>query len=195
MRVAEFGYRTIIVDRPLRARWEIGATTWDGLAEDKALAKLDGGSVDVVVGELLSFAPGPFADEDECRELLSDVLAEAGMSKPPAPLLKALVARCVIRDAEAEPIRDSKGRLVADSDLRDTENVPLNEDVGEYLAREVLPHVPDAWVADKTGKVGYEIPFTRLFYRYTPPRPSAEIKAELREREMRIRQLLEDVLV
>jgi type I restriction enzyme M protein len=193
--VEQFGYRTIIVDRPLRARWEIGETTWEGLVEDKTLAKLAQDSVDVVVGELLSFAPGPFADEDECRDLLRDVLAEAGISKPPTPLLKALVARCRVRDPEAEPIRDSKGRIVADSDLRDTENVPLNEDVGDYLAREVLPHVPDASVADEIGRIGYEIPFTRLFYHYTPPRPSDEIKAELREREERIRRLLEAVLI
>ena len=90
---------------------------------------------------------------------------------------------------------DRQGATVPDPELRDTENVPLSEDVDEYLAREVLPHVPDAWVADPDGKVGYEIPFTRLFYKYTPPRPSEEIKAELREREARIRQLLEEVLV
>jgi type I restriction enzyme M protein len=92
-------------------------------------------------------------------------------------------------------MHDAKGRAVADPNLRDTENVPLTESVEEYMEREVLPHVPDAWVADPEGKIGYEIPFTRLFYRYTPPRPSAEIKAELREREARIRQLLEEVLV
>ena len=110
-------------------------------------------------------------------------------------MLKALAARCMVRDAEAEPVLDRRDGTVADPDLRDTENVPLTEDVDEYLAREVHPHVPDAWVDDTAGKVGYEIPFTRLFYKYTPPRPSEEIKAELREREARIRQLLEDVLV
>jgi type I restriction enzyme M protein len=92
-------------------------------------------------------------------------------------------------------VLDSKGRRIADGDLRDTENVPLTDDVDDYLAREVQPHVPDAWVEDKEGKIGYEIPFTRLFYKYAAPRPSDEIKAELREREARIRRLLEDVLV
>lgn len=110
-------------------------------------------------------------------------------------MVNALAVRCMVRDPEAEPVRDRQGRTVADPELRDTEKVPLAEDVNEYLAREVHPHVPDAWVADSAGKVGYEIPFTRLFFKYTSPRPSEEIKAELREREARIRQLLEEVLV
>lgn len=73
-----------------------------------------------------------------------------------------------------------KGKPVADSSLRDTENVPLSEDITAYFKREVLPHAPDAWIdADKT-KVGYEIPFNRHFYVFKPPRPLAEIDAELK---------------
>jgi type I restriction enzyme M protein len=193
--VEHFGYRTITVDRPLRARWEIGPETWAGLAEDKALARLDDETRAAVVADLEATMHRTFPSEDGCRQILREVLASAGVAKPSAALLKALIARCLVRDPEAEPVRDAKGRLVADPELRDTENVPLTEDVDEYLEREVLPHVPDAWVSDTQGKIGYEIPFTRLFYRYTPPRPSEEIKAELREREARIRQLLEEVLV
>jgi type I restriction enzyme M protein len=74
----------------------------------------------------------------------------------------------------------TKGQPVADSALRDTENVPLAEDVAAYFKREVLPHAADAWIdADKT-KVGYEIPFNRHFYVFQPPRPLAEIDAELK---------------
>jgi type I restriction enzyme M protein len=73
-----------------------------------------------------------------------------------------------------------KGKPVPDSSLRDTENVPLSEDITAYFKREVLPHAPDAWIdADKT-KVGYEIPFNRHFYVFKPPRPLAEIDAELK---------------
>jgi type I restriction enzyme M protein len=85
--------------------------------------------------------------------------------------------------------------VIADPDLRDTENVPLSDDVDDYLALEVLPHVDDAWVEDKGGKIGYEIALTRLFYKYAAPRPNEEIKAELQQREARIRPLLEEVLV
>ena len=74
----------------------------------------------------------------------------------------------------------AKGRPVPDSALRDTENVPLSESVESYFAREVHPHAPDAWIDHEKTKVGYEIPFNRHFYVFTPPRPLAEIDAELK---------------
>jgi type I restriction enzyme M protein len=74
----------------------------------------------------------------------------------------------------------AKGKPVADSSLRDTENVPLSEDVLKYFKREVLPHAPDAWIDPDKTKVGYEIPFNRHFYVFKPPRPLAEIDAELK---------------
>ena len=74
----------------------------------------------------------------------------------------------------------AKGKPVADSSLRDTENVPLSEDVMTYFKREVLPHAPDAWIDPDKTKVGYEIPFNRHFYVFKPPRPLAEIDAELK---------------
>ena len=73
-----------------------------------------------------------------------------------------------------------KGKPVADSSLRDTENVPLGEDITAYFQREVLPHAPDAWIDHDKTKVGYEIPFNRHFYVFKPPRPLAEIDAELK---------------
>jgi type I restriction enzyme M protein len=191
----QFGYRTIVVNRPLRARWEVGPGTWADVAKEKPLSKLADEQRAALVERLAAAQPRRFDDEESCRRWLREQAIAAGIAKPSAPLLKALVARCQVRDPEVDPVRDQKGRLVPDPELRDTENVPLTEDVEEYLEREVLPHVPDAWVEDTEGKVGYEIPFTRLFYRYTPPRPSEEIKAELREREARIRRLLEEVLV
>jgi type I restriction enzyme M protein len=90
------------------------------------------------------------------------------------------------------PLRDKAGKVVvgtkgkqkgkpqADSDLRDTENVPLSEDVEEYFQREVLPHAPDAWIDEEKTKIGYEIPFNRHFYVFKPPRALAEIDAELK---------------
>ena len=85
------------------------------------------------------------------------------------------------------------GDPLPDPDLRDYENVPLDEDVNTYFAREVLPHVPDAWVDHDKTKIGYEIPFTRHFYVYTPPRPLTEIDAELRDLESQIQKLLGEV--
>jgi type I restriction enzyme M protein len=100
------------------------------------------------------------------------------------------------------PLRDDNGQIVLgqkgkqkgkpqpDSALRDTENVPYTEDVGEYFKREVLPHAPDAWIDPDKTKVGYEIPFNRHFYVFKPPRPLAEIDAELKQTTDRILDMI-----
>lgn len=89
-----------------------------------------------------------------------------------------------LRDANGEIVLGEKGKQKGkpqpDSSLRDTENVPLSEDVEAYFQREVLPHVPDAWIDHDKTRVGYEIPFNRHFYVFKPPRPLAEIDAELK---------------
>lgn len=101
-------------------------------------------------------------------------------------------------DGEGNPLTTARGKLVADKNKNDTENIPLTEDVDEYMAREVLPYAPDAWIEPRRqkkgqllelrdgGVVGYEIPFTRYFYEYTPLRPSAEVLGEIRELEAKI---------
>ena len=86
-----------------------------------------------------------------------------------------------------------KGKPLPDVALRDTENVPLIDDIGAYMEQEVLPHVPDAWVDEDKTKVGYEIPFNRHFYQYVPPRPLAEIDADLKALSAEIMGLLQEV--
>jgi type I restriction enzyme M protein len=88
------------------------------------------------------------------------------------------------RDGQGRPVLGTKGKgkgkPVADANLRDTENVPLSEDVETYFQREVLPHAPDAWIDHEKTKVGYEIPFNRHFYVFKPPRALAEIDKDLK---------------
>jgi type I restriction enzyme M protein len=103
------------------------------------------------------------------------------------------------------PLRDENGQIVLgekgkqkgkpqpDTSLRDTENVPLSEDVETYFKREVLPHVPDAWIDHDKTKVGYEIPFNRHFYVFEPPRPLAEIDADLKQCTDRIVRLIQEL--
>lgn len=98
------------------------------------------------------------------------------------------------------PLRDENGELVLkkgkkqpDSSLRDTESVPLKEDIDEYFKREVLPFASDAWIDTKKSIVGYEIPFTRYFYKYEAPKPSAEIMAEILELEKELNGSLAEV--
>ena len=95
-------------------------------------------------------------------------------------------------DEDGNPIL-KKNKPQADSSLRDTENVPLKENIDEYFKREVLPFAPDAWIDTKKSKVGYEIPFTRYFYKYEAPQPSAEIMAEIMGLETELSGSLEEV--
>lgn len=96
------------------------------------------------------------------------------------------------KDENGNIIKKS-GKPVADTNLRDTENVPLKEDIQEYFKREVLPYAPDAWIDENKTKIGYEIPFTRYFYKYVPPRPSEEIMSEILELEKSLDGSLEEI--
>ncbi len=189
-----FGYRTITVDRPLRAYWSVGPGTWEGVEGEKAVAKLDEETRTAVLTALPSVSQQRWETALECARALREGLKDL-LPNPSPSLVKALMTRCLVRDPDLPEQRDGRGRIEWDLSLRDRENVPLMEDVDQYLAREVLPDIPDAHVADPEGRIAYHVPFTRLFYKYTPPRSSEEIKVELREREARIRQLLEEVLL
>lgn len=105
--------------------------------------------------------------------------------------IKITVERPLV-DESGKPIL-KKGKKQPDTALRDTENVPLKEDIDEYFKREVLPFAPDAWIDEKKSKVGYEIPFTRYFYRYEPPKPSHEIMAEILEIEKELDGSLKEI--
>ena len=96
------------------------------------------------------------------------------------------------KDENGNIIKKS-GKPVADPSLRDTENVPLKEDIQEYFKKEVLPYAPNAWIDEKKTKIGYEIPFTRYFYKYVPPRPSEEIMSEILELEKSLDGSLEEI--
>ena len=96
------------------------------------------------------------------------------------------------KDENGNPVLKG-GKPVPNTNLRDTENVPLKEDIGEYFKREVLPYAPDAWIEEKKTKVGYEIPFTRYFYKYVPPKPSEDIMAEIKELKKSLEGVLEGI--
>ena len=88
---------------------------------------------------------------------------------------------------KAIPQKNAKGNPIADSDLRDNENIPLKDNINKYFVKEVLPYVPDAWIDDSTrNNIGYEIPFTRHFYVYKPLRPLEEIDKEIQQLQKEI---------
>jgi type I restriction enzyme M protein len=186
----DFGYQRITVERPLRLRFEVTENTLAELKIAKPLAKYEGrdkllDALHPLVGRPPSLGRTAF------RGTLGEALASLG--KLPAAVEKAVWAAVSVSDPEGEPQTDRAGNPLPDPDLRDNENVPLLGDIDEYMKHEVLPHIPDAWVDHDKTKIGYEIPFTRHFYVYSPPRPLAEIDAELKQLESEIQRLLKEV--
>jgi type I restriction enzyme M protein len=187
----DFGYQRITVERPLKLRFEVTEETVTALEASKQIQTLPQAAA--LADAFKSLVGTSWGTKQEAWLALKDAVVQAGGTWPTgAPFNKALREAVGVRDPEGE-VQFVKGQPEPDAELRDFENVPLNEDVEEYLAREVHPHVPDAWIDGTKTKIGYEIPFTRHFYVYTPPRPLAEIDAELKELEADIQELLGEV--
>jgi len=180
----DFGYRRITVERPLQLKFSVTSEKIEAYREIRAAEYVE--KFETVVGEYLN---------------LNDFLKTAGVSKLKAPVLKAVFKAFGEHCEDAEVITDAKGNPLPNPDLRDYENVPLSETIDDYFEREVLPHVPNAWIdiskKDKKdgqiGIVGYEINFNRYFYTYVPPRPLTEIDTELKLVEEDIANLLSEV--
>ncbi|WP_414899268.1 type I restriction-modification system subunit M [Serinicoccus sp. CUA-874] len=176
----DFGYRTITVERPLRLNFQTTPERIDTVLGDKTIEKaLSDGDRVLLRSALEGMDPAAvWKDRAEFTKALGKELGKVGL-RLSTPHRKAVIAALGERDQTAEKCRDGKGNVEPDPKLRDTENVPLVEDIHDYFAREVTPHVPDAWIDETKTKVGYEIPFTRHFYTYTPPRPLTEIDADV----------------
>jgi type I restriction enzyme M protein len=188
----DFGYHRITVERPLRLRFEITDDTLAALDAAKPLAKWDGR--DSLVEALRESLGTVWWTKKEASAALYAAARSGGALWPStASYERAIWAAVSVSDPEGEVQRAKDGIPLPDPDLRDYENVPLDEGIDAYFAREVIPHVPDAWIDRDKTKVGYEIPFTRHFYVYTPPRPLAEIDSELRDLEVQIQKLLGEV--
>ena len=107
--------------------------------------------------------------------------------------LKSLIQALAEHDANAPVVTDAKGKPLANTNLRDSENVPLSRNIDEYVASEIAPHVADFWVDRSKDKIGYEIPFTRHFYKYVAPRPLEEIDADLNKLVKEIQNMLSEI--
>ena len=187
----DFGYSTITVERPLRLSFEVTGDRVEALRQHKALEKLP--ELESVVEALQSLPTGKkWLSRKEFLADATRAMRSAGVSLG-TPQAKALISVLGEQDQEAEACLDSKGRPEASADLRDTENVPLTDEIQAYFAREVLPHVPDAWIDDDKTKIGYEIPFTRHFYKFVPPRSLEEIDRDLKAVTDEILDLLREV--
>ena len=208
-----FGFRKITVERPLRLNFRASPQRISRLDAQKgfqALAKsrkrgcaaareeAQGRLLQKRLRDLVSaLPPDTLTDREAFTSILDGAAKEAGV-KLTAPARKAVLNALSERDENAAVCRRGDGGPEPDPELRDTERVPLDESVEAFFEREVLPHVPDAWIDDskrdatdgQVGVVGYEVNFNRYFYRYTPPRPLEQIEADIREIEDDIIRML-----
>jgi type I restriction enzyme M protein len=187
----DFGYRRITVERPLRVRFEVMDETIATLEASKALVKLDEQVREQLMVAIRGLKGTSTTERDAFADKVRGVLAEIG--KLGKPIEKAVLDAATVRHPDAPVVVDKKGEPEPDPELRDYENVPLTDDVDQYVKREVLSFVPDAWIDESKTKIGYEIPFTRQFYKYVPPRPLKEIDAEIKALEAEILDLLREV--
>jgi len=212
-----FGYRKITVERPLRLNFRAIPERIERLlrekafinlavsrkknAEQKAKEEADGRKQQEAMLDALDTMPDTlFKDRPSFEKALDKAVKDAGL-KLNAALRKAILSALSERDETAEICLDKDGYPEPDSELRDTENVPLKEDINAFFDREVKPHVPDAWINiairdhkdGEIGKVGYKINLNRYFYKYQPPRPLEEIEADIKAIEKEIIEMLKEV--
>lgn len=197
---ADFGFREIRIDRPLKLKFQTCVERVARLRDDKAFLKLGLDDRKEIEAMLLDMGDRRFTNRDAFEKALSKVLKTEGV-KIAGPVKKAILSALSEREEEADICTDSDGNPEADTELRDHELVPLNEDWHEYFAREVTPFATDAWVDEnyrdvrdgEVGRVGYEINFNLYFYNYVPPRPLEVIDGELKRLEAEIAGLLKEV--
>jgi type I restriction enzyme M protein len=193
-----FGYRRITVERPLRLNFQTSAERIGKVLEEKAIQKLDSAAQLQLMAALEAMdASVLHRNREQFTKSLKKALTMHSVSLS-ASELKTLLNALSKRDPEAD-ICISKGQPEGDADLRDNENVPLGESVHDYFKREVIPHLPDAWIDEsktdaldgEVGIVGFEIPFNRHFYVFQPPRPLTEIDRDLKICTDRIKHMIE----
>lgn len=185
-----FGFQRVTVERPLRRRWTVTQEVLDLLPDGAA--------------HLLQDAVGTVWDtEKDFKAVLSSAVAAGALAgvEIDAKIQRAMLKAAAVPAPDADPLL-VKGAEVPDPDLRDFESIPLpagyldlsdeqkvkalRAAAEEHLETEIRPYVPDAWIDHEKTKIGYEIPFTRHFYVYTPPRPVEEIAGEIKDLEQQI---------
>lgn len=212
-----FGFRKITVERPLKLDFQASDERIARLDEERAFKNLaiskkknpevkaqeevEGREQQVVIRDMLQALPNElFLDRETFSEALQAAAKTRGITIA-APVRKAILSALSERNEAAVTCTDKNGNPEPDTELRDAESVPLAESIQDFFEREVLPHVPDAWIDEgkcdkkdgEIGVVGYEINFNRYFYVYEPPRPLEEIEADIRAIEGDVVRMLSEV--
>jgi type I restriction enzyme M protein len=200
----EFGYRRIVIDQPLRQRFQVTEDRIQALDDERAFSNRDEDIQEGIKEALAEIDEKKvWMDRDEFIDDVELRLNMAGLDVRNS-VYNAIERVMGERDPDAEICRDGNGNPEHDGDLRERERVPLGTDVQDYFEEEVAPYLENAWINesskyhddqdDELGVVGYEINFDRFFYEYTPPRPVETIDQEIRDLEDRISGMVQDTL-
>jgi len=202
-----FGYTKVVVERPLQLNFEITEERIDNLYAINAFAKFaeskskdpdlklkeeEAGKQkqDAILNSLRKI-DGIYINWDKFEVQVKKALKKFDLS---SALIKNIILALSEHDNKAEYVTDGKGKKKADGKLRDTEKIPLNQDIEEYFGKEVLKYYSDAWMDRKKDKTGYEINFTQYFYKYQPPRSLEEIEADIKKVTAEIQDLIKEDL-
>ena len=207
-----FGFRRVTIERPLRARYDGGPAAAERLRADpnwdpSQVRKSDADRADAILSSLETLVSELPTDGLTVTEAVKKVQGHPDHKALLKKAKDALVDALTVPDPDAKPVHDAKGHPQPDPDLRGQETVSLPDDyepddptydvltagINDYIETEVLPHAPDAWPDHTKTRLGYEIPLTRIFYRYQPPRHLADIDADIKQVEAEILELLDEV--
>lgn len=205
-----FGYTQVTVERPLRLNFQASQERIERLKQESAFENLaksrKSGKESVreieegekaqaqIIAVLESLDSAAVYKNREKFVAAVEQAADKRQASIKAPVMKAILSALSERDEDAEICKDSAGNIEPDPKLRDYENVPLLENIDEYFKREVVPHVPDAWMDRSKDKVGYEINFTKEFYTYAPLRSIEEIQKDILALEKETEGMMQEVL-
>lgn len=203
----DFGYTKVTVERPMQLNYEVTTERLKNLYAINAFSKLavsksknpetklqeetEGKQQQDEIIAALETIDGQYKNWDEFEKTIKNALKIFKLSPT---FIKNIIMALSEHDDTADHVTDANGKEKPDGKLRDTEKIPLKEDINEYFQREVLPYYPDAWMDRKKDKVGYEINFTQYFYKYEPPRPLEEIEKDIKKVTAEIQELIKEDL-
>jgi type I restriction enzyme M protein len=201
-----FGYTKVIVERPLQLNYQASEGRLENLYSIPVFRKLAESKKkypelklkeeeegrkkqEEIINALKKIGNHLYKNWDEFEKKVKDALKNFDLSPN---FIKNIILALSEHDETAEYVLDSKGRKQADSNLRDSEKIPLKEDIQEYFDREVKPYYPDAWMDRSKDKIGYDLNFTQYFYKYIPPRSLEEIEKDIKEVTKEIDKLVKE---
>ncbi len=204
----EFGYTKVIVERPLQLNFEVTDERLENLYSFSAFAKLSQSNAknpeekleeetkgkekqQAIIKALKSIGNEKFKSWDKFEEKIKKALKEFNL---PANFIKNIILSLSEHDDTADYVLDAKGNRQVDSNLRDSEKIPLKQDIDIYFKEEVKPYYADAWMDRSKDKIGYEINFTKYFYKYEPPRELEVIEKDINKLTKEIQELLKEEL-